>query len=227
MRKCYLLILSSFVIFLQLLFFPIHSQAIEIDSSVDQLSAGSREQSFQQSRSCIEDSECDDQDPCTRETCYRVTPEEAEGICLSAGRVEDCPQNPPPPPVDCNDNDPCTLDQLEIDNICSHLEIEGCRMPSNEPTPPATIETVETPQESPQAPCEEKTENTLPQSTPVEEAPQTPALNNAPTTDNTMFGGGCSFTPSLSLPFSKFSYWMSIGIFLGMLWIKKNKIHQA
>jgi len=68
---------------------------------------------------CKNDSECDNFDPCTKDTCDRST-----GKCMHL--PVECEGQPCFLPADCDDEDPCTEDTCTAEKICSHEDLPDC-----------------------------------------------------------------------------------------------------
>jgi len=62
---------------------------------------------------CSTDTDCDDQDPCTTDTCV-------SGACTNAPVAGCCTKD-----AQCDDQDPCTQDTCDA-NTCKHAQVQGC-----------------------------------------------------------------------------------------------------
>ena len=84
---------------------------------------------------CDQDSECDDENPCTADRCEiwwcEHNEASAEGLacddgdeCTSGETCDSAGACTPGDPVECDDEDPCTVDSCVAQSGCSHVDAE-------------------------------------------------------------------------------------------------------
>jgi hypothetical protein len=79
---------------------------------------------------CTNDSDCDDGQACTADSCadgacdFAEIGCESDGSCFRAfcDTAEGCVQEP----LDCGDGDPCTEDSCDSEELCVHTPVVGC-----------------------------------------------------------------------------------------------------